>query len=563
MSEIAALQIGLSALLAQKRALDVTGHNIANAGTDGYSRQRVDMVANSGPVEPALFARWNESGLGVTVDGVARAHDAFLTARANLEQAAQSSTSRTDGVLVRIEQLFAEPGDNGIQKLLSDFWNAWQDVSDHPGDSASRAQLLERASALTGAFSAAAQALESLTASTVEQLGAVVDQANTTAAAIARLNQGIQAAAAAGIDHEDLLDQRDALVKQLAGLLGVTTRSGTGDTLDVFVGGRALVRGDAAERLQVAVVPGGVQIQWAADDAPASAVGGEVGGLTEAIDSLLPRYSSALDDIARQLRDAVNAAHAARSGSIPVSAQDQSAAGALSFGVSLAGNPVATVTVAGADWSGAGGAAALQAALQSALDSATGAPGAVVATVTGGNGTPLAVGIAPANPADSLTVARVTGNAGLATLLSDVLVGTDGVGGRAFFSGTGAGDLAVALASPDAVAVATASGGPLDGAGGQRIAALGDGPSSPDAIYRSFIVGLGVEKLTSEMRLANQTATATLVEQARSAQTGVNLDEEMTNMIMYQHAYTAAARFVTAVDEMLATLIERTGLVGR
>src|SRR5262249_19040845 len=158
--------------------------------------------------------------------------------------------------------------------------------------------------------------------------------------------------------------------------------------------------------------------------------------------------------------------HDAVAGTITAAAQDQSAAGALSFSLSLNGGAPVTVSVNGANWTD--NAAALQTALQTALDTALGgAPGQVVATVTqpGGARSPLQVPLAGATATDALTVTATPNNTGLATLLGDTALGSDGVGGRAFFSGADAATLAInpaLLGHPDRVGAGAASAGVLD-----------------------------------------------------------------------------------------------------
>jgi flagellar hook-associated protein 1 FlgK len=156
----------------------------------------------------------------------------------------------------------------------------------------------------------------------------------------------------------------------------------------------------------------------------------------------------------------------------------------------------------------------------------------------------------------------------------------DGNPGVAFFEGTGAGDIRLSAAvagQPRRLAAAAAGGGTADNNNALLLAALsghrdrplnpgdpaylaGDGP---DLLYRSMVVGLGVENQAVNRRVDIQSEITRQVDAARDGQSGVNLDEEMTNMLAYQRAYDAAARFMTTIDEMLDRLINATGLVGR
>ncbi len=137
-----------------------------------------------------------------------------------------------------------------------------------------------------------------------------------------------------------------------------------------------------------------------------------------------------------------------------------------------------------------------------------------------------------------------------------------GLAGGPVFLGTGAADLTVAVSDASGFAAA-GSAGSRDGSVAVRLAELGTAAGGPDALHRGVVVRLGVEAQTATRRVEIQTAIANQVDADRDADSGVNLDEEMANLIAFQHAYEGAARYLTAVDQMLDTLINRTGLVGR
>ena len=463
MSSFSGLNVGLSSLYAQRRGLEVTGHNIANANTEGYSRQRARLQADGGPVVPAYYSRWNGAGNGVTVADVQRLRDVFLESRAVQERGSEAGLRGRSVVLGRVEAILSEPGDLGLQAQLSEFWSGWDDVANQPTDLAGRSQLLQRAQTLATGLNQASDRLAAQWSASHEQLGATVHDINATAQAVAALNAGVMSATKAGLSPNDLSDQRDLLVQRLGDLAGVSLRTGDAGSVDVYVGGTALVRGASAERLAVGgpttlTTPAGTaSLAWERDGQPAPA-GGAAAGLLAAVNEVLPRYRDGLDAVAVSLRDRVNAQH--RLGFDP-----------------------------------------------------TGAPGGD------------------------------------------------------FFSGTSAKNLAVALAGPGAIAASSSPGadgtGDRGGANAAAMAELAGSPNGPDARYRTTIVELGVDAQTANRRLAIQSDILRQVEAQRESEAGVNLDEEMANMLAYQRGYEGAARFVTAVDQMLDTLINRTGLVGR
>src|SRR5687768_2529235 len=220
MSSMSSLTTALSALYAQRRGLDVTGHNIANANTEGYTRQRVDMAANAGPMSPAVFSKWTGVGQGVDVTGVTRLRDAFLDLRSNQEHATQGQLGMTQTILGRIELGFGEPSDIGLAAQLSEFWAGWDDVANNPTDLAARNALLERASTLTTNIRGTAASMSALRTDLVDQLRAQTESVNQMASSIAQLNENIANSTNAGMTPTDLIDQRDLLVAKLADTIG-------------------------------------------------------------------------------------------------------------------------------------------------------------------------------------------------------------------------------------------------------------------------------------------------------------------------------------------------------
>src|SRR5262249_18853197 len=146
----------------------------------------------------------------------------------------------------------------------------------------------------------------------------------------------------------------------------------------------------------------------------------------------------------------------------------------------------------------------------------------------------------------SIQVQATAGNGGFSTLLGNTAVGLDGVGGRQFFTGTDAATLAVSndvVGNPSAVAAAIASKGALDSSNALNMADLATAKTGADSTYRQLIVQLGVDTQNATSRDTIQQKSTASLDQSRLAQSGVNIDEEMTSMVEFQHAYDAAARF--------------------
>jgi flagellar hook-associated protein FlgK len=248
------------------------------------------------------------------------------------------------------------------------------------------------------------------------------------------------------------------------------------------------------------------------------------------------------------------------SGTLAATSSDQTATGTLQFNVGLDGGAFNTVSVTGADWSGAGGAAALQTAIQTSLNTAIGT-GNATATVTTNTDGSLAISIAPTG-AHALQVQAAGSNAGMGILLGGTPVGSDGIGGRAFFAGTDASSLTVSqlvAGNPSAVAAGVAGGGALDSSIALQFGDMATSTTGADSAYNTMIVQLGVQAKDVQTRDNVQQTAAQSLDASRTSQAGVNTDEEMTNMVEFQKAYEASAKFISAINSMLDTLINMVG----
>ncbi|HEU5109925.1 MAG TPA: flagellar hook-associated protein FlgK, partial [Micromonosporaceae bacterium] len=462
------LSTALSSLYAQRRALDTTGQNIANANTEGYSRQRVGMQAASATPVPALYSTSDGVGGGVAVSDVARLRDTFLEARGRAEHGNAQYLAGRQEIFGRIENIFAEPSDTALASQLDDFWNGWSEVSSQATNTAVRSQLLERGRVVADGLRAAYDNLDAQWSTLRSQVDAYTTDVNTAAEAVALLNRTIKQQKAAGLPANELADQRDLHLMELSKLTGATTVARDDGTVDVYVGGSALVSDGVARQL---VAAGGrqlatvgedkVQFRWGGEEGPPAAMtGGRLAAALDTLNEIIPTYSTGLDDVAARLAQRVNEVHSA---GYPMDGTDT--AGDF-FTSSSAGLPVTARTISVA-----------------------------------------------------ITDARDLGVSGVP--------------------------------------------GSSDGANADALAQLAKGADGPDAAYRKLVVGLGVESQAAQRRSDIQARVAADIDVLRTADAGVNLDEEMTNMITFQRAYEAASRVLTSVDQMLDVLINRTGLVGR
>jgi flagellar hook-associated protein 1 FlgK len=320
MSDFAALNTALSGLLAHRRVLEVIGHNVANATTEGYSRRRAELSPVSAAPVGGVFSRSDRHGGGVEVSDVVRVRDEFMEARAQEEHGLLGRTAVEATVLARIEDVLPEPSDVGLAAQLAEFWAGWDDLANTPGDLSTRTALLERAETLALSLHRAADELVALRDGQLDEAMSLVEQVNATSVRIAELNDEIRAATAAGIDAHDLADERDRLVLDLGSLTGAVARPGEMGAVDVFLDGSTLVRGNRAELLTVAEagpLPGPlaatglqeVQVRWAIDGSALRVQQGRLGGVVNGTNSLVPEVLADLDGVAATLVANVNALH--------------------------------------------------------------------------------------------------------------------------------------------------------------------------------------------------------------------------------------------------------------
>src|ERR1044072_5466534 len=142
------LQTSLSSLYAQRRGMDATGQNIANANTQRSSRQRVVMKSVGGNTVPSIFSTWNGSSGGVEVADVTRMRDTFLEVRGRGAHASLQQLGTGKEALAHLQNVMAEPSDTGMASSLADLWGAFDDLANNPGELAARSALLERASSV-------------------------------------------------------------------------------------------------------------------------------------------------------------------------------------------------------------------------------------------------------------------------------------------------------------------------------------------------------------------------------------------------------------------------------
>ena len=470
MSTFGALNTAYRGLTAAQQGMNVAGQNIANAATEGYTRQRVEQSSLAAPARGLFSGGALQPGQGVSVDAIARLGNSFLDGSVRSAGAQAGYAGVRSSALQGIEGVLQEPGENGISAALQGFWSAWQAAANQPSEDGPKGLLLNAANSVTDKISSAYQALDSQWSRTRAQASDSVDAVNAAAAQVASYNTTIRSTLAAGGSANELIDARARLTDKIASLAGGTVREQPDGTVDVLVGGNALVTGGSVRTLALSGsssdrMGSPLQLEWTDRSGVAVPVdGGEI-------------------------------------------------AGALSVLAPASG--------------GSGGAIAEAAESYNKFASA------------------LAAAVNP------IHATGVTGS---------------GASGVDFFTFSATGPAALGISGPANIAniaLKGSTGGNLDTSIADKISQLGTGAGSPDKTWSGIVTGIGVQSRGAQQHESLTAAAQAAALSDRASQASVSLDEENVNLLTNQHAYQAAARVMTAVDEALDILINRTGLVGR
>jgi flagellar hook-associated protein 1 len=426
------LQTALSGLLTDQQAIDVTGHNITNANTEGYSRQTAVLQTNSPLRIAALSSVTGEGGqlgTGVSVATYTRVRNIYLDAQYRNQNTGLGAASTQAEELGQAQGAFDEPSSAGLSSQLSAFWSAWGELADSPSSEAAKVSVVSVATQLTDTFhqlSSQLQTIEGQTAAQYESLTGASGPVQSDATQIAQLNHQIKLSLEAHQQPNDLEDRRDLLIDKLSTLasVNVTTEADGTDTITFGNAAKPLVEGST--------------VNW--PQALTTASGGQLGALLELSSPTGPlaSYQTALNEVASTLATTVNALHTA---------------------------------------------------------------------------TP-------------------------------------------FFKGTTAATLEVAVKAAEVQTSSTGAAGGNNVA--QAIAALRGGAT--DQRYAALVAQVGAGVQDAKANQANSQAVVTAVSNQRQSVSGVSLDEEMTNLITFQRGYEASARALNAMNEMLETLIDHTGM---
>jgi len=481
------IEIARRALQAQQASLDTVGQNIANANTPGYSRQ-VAVHRASQPYAMPQFTHNPVNGMmgtGVEIAKMSRMRDEFVEMRLRQELYNKNYWEMISDGLEQVELIFNEPGDNGIHRALEHFWDAWQELSINPQSEAVRSVVLERGKVVASAISHVRYQLGKLRDNYNGLVSIKVDEINNYAERIAALNRDIVKVNAQGYQPNDLLDQRDQLLKELSEIVNIEVVVDQYGAASVSISGATLVQRTEVFKLAVRPVDPDsmpsppydqVEVVWEGSNVKAEIRGGELGGILQFRDTYIQEYIQDLNQWTADLMNTVNEIHRR-----------------------------------GYDLEGETG--------QPFFILANGSDGVIQA----GDDPSLHIEVAVRTPSAIAASSQVDGD-------GNVVVGN--------------GEIALELAQ-------------------LRHTKINNTENTIGSLFNAIISKIGVDAMESISMVENGEALINHLENMREAVSGVNLDEEMADMIRYQHAYSAAARMMTALDEILAIIVNRLGLFCR
>lgn len=625
-STFSGLELGKRSLGAHEQALQTTGHNLSNASTEGYSRQRVEFAEMEPLFMPGLNRedRPGQLGQGTVVSRIERIRDELLDRRIVAQAGGEGYWKTRDPYIRQLDQMYLEVGDNSLRAKMDAFWDGWQELSRHPADSAPRTALLERARTLVDGIHDRFQGLKSLQDMADEDIMLTVERVNELSRQIAGLNNDIQKIIAQGDRPNDLFDRRDLLVDKLSSIIEITVDRRDSDEFMLHTGGLVLVQGGIGRQFEITRgvdTEGYGRISWAdtGDIFEPTRGRGSLSALLELRDDTIEREIQTLDNLTMNFVDLVNENHRAGygingrtgldfftehhfvtnvdgnydrdgdgeydstyiyrvngtntlderaqvglEGTITLSAFDPAGAGGQTltqipyYAEDTVADIVSRINNSGADVTARlnrEGRLSLRGTVTESRDDPDfvirhiedsgrfleGYAGMLQASGPGGAFDWGAEGAVAAFRGGDYSTAPVAHPSGWIevnpVLLRETASVASGYGENGRQANPGNGDAALAIAAIRNTVV--------------MVGRLG----TFDDYFADSVGRIGLLGEQSGRALETQSQIMKQLNDMRQSVSGVNMDEELANMIKYQHGYQAAARFVTTVNSMLDILM--------
>jgi flagellar hook-associated protein 1 FlgK len=546
------LHLGLRALETQRKSLDVTGHNIANANNEDYNKQRAIHKASYPYTAPGLSNHGGagQFGTGVEIERVERVKDQFINSQIFNETQTAGYWNEKQKGLEKIEYIFNEPSDSGIDTAMDQFWNSLQDLSNNPSDDAARNMVRENARNLVDSFQSVESQLVDYKESIDQNLNNAAASINEITTKIADLNKQIVSVKGSGQSPNDLLDERDALYKDLNSMLDVQSREDDQGNLIISADGKQIVNGSDAYELEIIEDPDNADkkiLGHKKTGSPINVKNGKIKAWMEVRDTIITDKLDKLNKLAEDMVTDFNEQHRAGYDAEGKQGKDffaeitnsDKAVSQLALTDEIdnpdgglakiaAGNTVSDLSVVGIeklDSSDADG--------KFEIDIAT-------------NGDDYDVTVTNLDTGDSIT--------GLAKEEDDFKIGFNAET-NSFETDLTAGDFIITANSKG---TATVDLGYSIG-NGENANALSDifnqDGNNVKSDFRKIITSVGAESSRAQKMVNNQEVVLKQLNTLDRSISGVSLDEEMANLIKYQQSYAAAAKYINKTEELLDSLM--------
>lgn len=460
------LYISITGLQASRQSLDTISHNISNANNKNYVRQ--SAIHTNNPYTKSADGRL-EIGTGVNVIQVRQIRDEFLDLKLRREIASFGYHKAKSQILEDVEGVFNEITNSGLQKIMDDFWNNWNELYKEPESLTIRGLVHESSVAFTDTVNHISRQLNDIRQNLNKEILIKVDEINNTLNKIASLNKNIKLIEGENsrMKANDFRDERNALLDRLSELLPITSYENTFGETVISLQGKDLVNGSYISTIDVKNDKDGLgSIYWKNSNDKIELNGlGELAGFIDVRDISVNEYINRLDTLVRNIAEKINTLHESGYG----------------------------------------------------LD--------------GSHGIKFFYPDTGEIKADNIRV-----NPDLSNFNKIAISSMDGIIGN--------GDIAKAI---------------YEIRNDNKL--FGD--MNSDDYYRDLILSLGLEREESRIISDNQDFLIKSIDEKRKSISNVSLDEEMSDMIRFQHSYTANSRVINAIDEMLETVVNRVGLVGR
>ncbi len=295
-------EIGKQGMLLSQFGIQVTGRNISNVNTRGYSRQRLDV----NPVLPEILAGFT-LGSAIQGDTLRRIREDFVDRQFWSQNSLLSQYTTEESLLRQIEGVLPSSNETGLGTMLDEFWSAWNSLANDPESSVVRTVVRDRAQTLAMSFNRVYREFASFQSTISDEINARVGEINRIAAQIAELNK------LGPVSNPELEDQRDRLVEQLSGLTNTEVQR-SGNNVSVFVSGLTLVSGRTSYEIAAKKTPGDggmdqISTVIAGTNLEINVASGELGALLMVYNEDIPVLLDRLDTLAVTLAEEVNAIH--------------------------------------------------------------------------------------------------------------------------------------------------------------------------------------------------------------------------------------------------------------